>query len=192
MGEPRPGPPGRARSGARRPGPRPAVPPSRTELAASAQAWLCSRSRPEPRVREPGDSDGHCGVTGRVRPGGFGSRPTRARLQKSMFTSHSKGKRKASADRVSEKISLSKNIRIDLPTLKNGEGPNAKEQKAVAAKRIQMFWRRICTNTLHTLVNRMIDRNITTSHVKSIRLQTKNADSQIVKEIIKMTGCVQF
>jgi hypothetical protein len=81
----------------------------------------------------------------------------------------SKGKRKASADRVSENSSVAKYVRIELPVIIKAEGPATKEQKIVAAKRVQRFWRRCCMNTLYVLVKRMIDQNINTNYVKSIR-----------------------
>jgi hypothetical protein len=44
-----------------------------------------------------------------------------------------------------------------------------KDILVIAAKIIQHFWRICSTSTLHALVRRMLDRGISTIHIKSIR-----------------------
>ena len=55
---------------------------------------------------------------------------------------------------------------MEIQAIKSG---GTEKNTIAAAISIQCFWRICGPNTLHALVQRMIDQNITTAHIKCIR-----------------------
>jgi hypothetical protein len=84
-----------------------------------------------------------------------------------------KAKRNTSVDEITESFPGSKKNRIEPPAIEKGKVPANREQSkffnTIAANRIQRFWRRNCPNTLHALVNLMMDQKISMTHLKSVR-----------------------
>ncbi len=81
----------------------------------------------------------------------------------------SEGKRNTGADDLSEFNNVSKKMRKDFQTFKIGSKISDEDLIKIAANCIQRFWRRSCKNSLHALVTIMLDQEIETTHLKSIR-----------------------
>ena len=89
----------------------------------------------------------------------------------------SNGKRKIC--NVSESSLVSKKTKFKTET---NLSINHKELEVSAASQIQQFWRRYYAKALSILAQRMVEKGITTIHIKTIRLKQKKIYQQLFEQ----------